>query len=243
MSLGNDAARGKGGPEMSQTALLVTHGSPSDPESQERALAALAEAVNAKLPGWHVASATLASEGRLEDEIARLGHPLIYPFFMAAGWFNGTVLPRRLAPFGLSPMIPFGIEPALPDVAAQRLEKTLNDQGWSARETALVVAAHGSARSNRSADAALGFSELMQARFGFREVRTGFVEQDPWLKPAVADVEQAVCLPFFATNAGHMLEDVPEALAEASFSGVVLPAFIDWPETVDLIAQSLQSAG
>jgi sirohydrochlorin ferrochelatase len=227
---------------MSQAALIVTHGSPSDPEGQERDLSDLAAKVAAQLPDWTVSSATLAAGTRLEEQVEALGRPLVYPFFMAAGWFTQTVLPKRLSGFGLSAMTPFGVEPALLNVAATRVEKTLVEQGWNARDTALIVAAHGSARSKQSANAARDFTAGMQAQFGFREVRTGFVEQDPRLEPTLDQAGQAICLPFFATNAGHMMEDVPDALAETKFAGVVLPAFIDWPETVDLIAQSLRAS-
>ena len=50
---------------------------------------------------------------------------------------------------------------------------------------------------------------------------------------------QAICLQYFALNAGHVLDDVPAALTAAGFEGPVLPPFIDWPETAALIAASL----
>jgi sirohydrochlorin ferrochelatase len=79
----------------------------------------------------------------------------------------------------------------------------------------------------------------LQGRFGFKEMRTGFVEQEPWLKPAAKDLGQAICLPFFALVAGHMLDDVPEALEEADFAGPVLASFIDWAGTAQVIATAL----
>ena len=75
-----------------RSAVIVAHGSPSDPESQEGALRALASSVEAHMDGWRIGSATLAAKGRLEAEIGDLGRPLIYPFFMARGWFTGQVL-------------------------------------------------------------------------------------------------------------------------------------------------------
>ena len=56
------------------------------------------------------------------------------------------------------------------------------------------------------------------------------------------DLGQAICLCYFALNAGHMLEDMPEALDTAAFTGPVLPAMIDWPQVPALIADSLKRA-
>lgn len=226
---------------MPQSALLVTHGSPSDVETQEAALAALAVRVAFYLPGWHVKSATLAAPERLEEKLGRMAAPLIYPYFMAQGYFTGRVLPKRLAPFGLSPMTPFGVDPALLTLVETRLARELAARDWQADETAVLVAAHGSAVSKRSADAAQDFATALQERMGFREIRTGFVEQEPYLEPAARDLGQAICLPFFALVAGHMLDDVPEALEQAGFEGAVLPSFIEWPETAEIIAQALRA--
>jgi sirohydrochlorin ferrochelatase len=139
-------------------------------------------------------------------------------------------------------MRPFGVDPALLDLVETQLRRCLHDQSWQAKDTSLLVAAHGSAVSKRSADAANDFAKALQNRFGFKEVRTGFVEQEPWLKPAAKDLGQAICLPFFALLAGHMLDDVPEALEEADFAGPVLASFIDWRGTAQIIAAALAAS-
>lgn len=84
-------------------ALIVTHGQPSDPGPAEAELAALAAAVGASLPGWHVGHATLAAPGALAAALAAAGPEigstggLVYPLFMAGGWFTQVHLPARLA--------------------------------------------------------------------------------------------------------------------------------------------------
>ncbi len=225
---------------MTKTALIVTHGSPSDAETQEQALADLAQKVAGFLPGWDIRSATLAAPGRFEEVLDAMDGPLVYPYFMAQGYFTGRVLPKRLADYGLSPMRPFGVDPALLDVVEARLVTCLRDKAWQADETALLVAAHGSAVSKRSADAANDFAAALQERLKFRDIRTGFVEEEPFLEPMAKGLGQAICLPFFALVAGHMIEDVPNALAAAGFDGPVLPSFIDWSETAQVIAQALR---
>ncbi|EPX87069.1 CbiX/SirB N-terminal domain-containing protein [Salipiger mucosus] len=220
-------------------ALLVAHGSPSDPEPQEVALAALAARVQDARPGWRIGSATLAADGSFDAAVTRLGRPLIYPFFMARGYFTGKVLTERAAPLGLSVLEPFGVSPELEVQAAEALRRVLHERGWAAGDTQLLVAAHGSAVSRTSASAARAFAEALQARLGFAGARSGYVEEQPWLRDAAQGLGQAICLPHFALRAGHMIEDVPEALEEAGFAGPVLPPFIDWPETPGIIAAAL----
>ena len=225
-----------------RSALIVAHGSPSDPDPQEAALQALAQAVAAHLPGWQVRGATLAAEGAFDAGVAALEAPLIYPFFMARGYFTGRVLAGKAEALGLRQMEPFGTEPALIPLAETALGEQLAARGWHAAETDLVVAAHGSAVSRTSAESARDFAAALQGRMGFAAARSGYVEEEPFLKDAARSSRQAICLCHFALNAGHMIDDVPEALAEAAFDGPVLPAFIDWPQTPQLIAESLRRA-
>ena len=76
---------------------------------------ALAAEVGARLSGWRVRGATLAAEGALGAALVGLTSPLIYPFFMAEGWFTHTALPRALGRVGASghQLRPFGADPGL----------------------------------------------------------------------------------------------------------------------------------
>ncbi|MDF1872513.1 CbiX/SirB N-terminal domain-containing protein [Vannielia sp.] len=221
------------------SALLVAHGSPSDPAGQEAALAALAAKVQALAPGWRVGAATLAAEGAFDRAVAQLGRPLIYPYFMAEGYFTRRVLAPKSAALSLTQAAPFGVEPALIGVAATRLAEVVAAQGWAASETQLLIAAHGSAVSKRSKDSAYAFAEALKNAVGFASANVGLIEEPPYLAEVAKGMGRAVCLPFFALSSGHIEQDVPEALANAGFCGPVLPPFIDWPETPALIARHL----
>lgn len=227
----------------SRSAVIVAHGSPSDPESQEIALRDLAARVEAHTDGWRIRGATLAAKGRLEAQISELGRPLIYPFFMARGWFTGQVLAKKAREYGLRMLEPFGVEPGLVGCAQTELRAQLARNGWAAAETALVVAAHGSAISRTSADSAYSFAKALHAGLGFTATRTGFIEQPPFLKDVAQGLGQAICLPYFAQQSGHMEDDVPGALAAAGFDGPVLPPFIAWADTPELIAASIARQG
>jgi len=85
-------------------ALIVAHGQPSDPDPAEAALARLAAEVAARLPaGWQVDSATLAAPAALEAALTRGGGAplLIYPMFIADGWFTQVNLPARIRAAGI----------------------------------------------------------------------------------------------------------------------------------------------
>lgn len=216
-----------------QEALLVAHGSPADPAPQEAVMMALAVRVAMWLPGWRVRGTTLASPGALEAALERMQAPLIYPFFMAEGWFTGVNLPRRLKAAGKSDLVqlaPFGTDPGLPDLMAAA----------AGTGAGLLIAAHGSKVSKTSSDTTYRMVEKLRAAALFREVRAGFVEEAPFLEDAAKDMGAGVCLPFFALSAGHVAGDVPEALEKAGFEGVLLPPIGEDIGVARLIAAALE---
>lgn len=220
-------------------AVLVAHGAPSDPMPQERALEALAARVQAHLPDWRIEGATLAHEGALEEKLARLEAPLIYPFFMARGWFTGTELPRRLGLIGkadLPQLNPFGTDPDLPELVAQIATEGLTGP---LTHDSLILVGHGSKVSRRSADSTYAMAEALRARTGFGTILCAFVEEAPFLRDVAATAPQATCLPFFALRAGHVEGDLPEALDAARFTGRRLAPVGEHPRTAALIARAL----
>lgn len=223
-------------------ALIVAHGSPADPAPQEAALQTLAAGVAARLPGWRVEGATLAAEGALEAALGRLTSPVIYPFFMAEGFFTRTLLPRRLTAAGaghLRRLPAFGHAAGLDDLCARvALEAVEGDP----RRSTLLLAAHGSQVARASANGARAMAARIAHLAPFGRVLTGFVEEAPFLWQAARGLGPAVCLPFFALRAGHVVEDVPQMLAAAGFRGTLLPAIGEHAEVPALIARALQSA-
>ncbi|APG47602.1 CbiX/SirB N-terminal domain-containing protein [Phaeobacter porticola] len=226
-------------------AVITAHGQPSDPEPQEIALADLAVAVAERLPDWDIRSATLASPGRLE-QMTEPG-ALIYPFFMARGWFTGTVLPRRLQGHTAHVLMPFGLDPNLPQLACDALEVACKARGWSLAETRILLAAHGSARGPKAAEAAESFATDMRQRLPGTYLATGYVEEDPRIADTARLFEAkaprlpSLCLPFFAQAGEHVRDDIPEALNEAHFTGETLPVLGALPRVPQLIANALMT--
>jgi sirohydrochlorin ferrochelatase len=228
----------------SPAAILVAHGFPSDPAPQEAVLQALAGRVAGHLPGWTVRGATLAAPGALESALSGLEAPLIYPFFMAEGWFTGTELPRRLTQAGATvrQLPPFGVASALPLLCQRIVADALQVQGWQAADTTLLLAAHGSQRSRTSANSTFAMADRLRAGMGLRDITCGFVEEAPFLADAASGLSQAICLPFFALRAGHVIEDIPEALDTAGFTGALLPPLGEDDGVPALIADTLRTS-
>ena len=221
-------------------AVIVSHGQPGDPAPQQQAIEALAARVARHDPGLPVRGATLALPGALAA--ACTGDCVVYPMFMAEGWFTATELPRRLAEVGAAGARitrPFGTDPALPQLIVKLVHEAAAARGWRLADTTLLLAAHGSQRSQASFDITEAMARLLAPQFG--AVVTGYVEQAPRIADAAAGLRQAVCLPMFALEAQHVLEDLPEALDAAGFAGVRLPPLGLAPEVPVLIAAALRA--
>ncbi|SOC07753.1 sirohydrochlorin ferrochelatase [Rhodobacter sp. JA431] len=214
--------------------LIVAHGFPSDPEPAQAALETLATKVEALLPDAKVGAATLACTGALREAVAAQPDALIYPFFMAEGWFTKVQLPRRLAELDHSAEIlpPFGREPALPDLIGQ----TLKDAGPE-----VILVAHGSQVSRSSHDMTVELARTLAPRLPKQHLRLAFLEEMPHLREVAAHYRAATCLPLFVLRGGHVAQDVPQALEEAGFSGTLLPALGELEDVPALIAESLRA--
>ena len=218
-------------------ALIVSHGQPSDPDAAEADLAALAARVAALLPGWQVGAATLAKPGALAQAV-RGGPGLVYPMFMAGGWFTAEELPRRLAATGAEGwqvLVPFGEDDAVQDLCV-----TLVREALPGGQGAVLLAAHGSGRSTAPAEVALAMAARLRAA-GIGRAEAYFIEHAPMISTARGFGPGSVCLPFFAAAGGHVVKDLPKALAEAEFQGRLLPALGLDRRVPELISKALLS--
>ncbi|MEE2860005.1 MAG: DUF4202 family protein [Pseudomonadota bacterium] len=219
-------------------AVIVSHGQPGDPEPQQAAIEALAAEVARHDPGLEVLGATLAMPGALARTCR--SDCVVYPMFMAEGWFTGTELPRRLTEAGAPGahiMRPFGTDPGLPDLILEKVRQAADAQGWTLDEVTLLLSAHGSQRSQASFQITTALAERLSPHFA--RVVTGFVEQEPFIADAARGLDRAISLPLFALRAEHVLEDLPEALDKAGFAGPRLDPVGLAPEVPAMIARSI----
>ena len=231
---------------MTRSALIVAHGQPSAPEPPEAEMAVIARQVAAHLPGWSVSSATLAAPNALRNALQDTAEPIVFPFFMADGWFIRTALPRRLAEAGAPAarvLTPFGLLPETALLAANVLQDALTVRNWRADETALILAAHGSGRSPYPADAARALQSAIATHLRFAESRLGFIEEAPELVEVAEDAgTPALCLPLFVARWGHVEDDIPAALRAAGFRGATLPPLGTDARVPALIARAIAAA-
>ncbi len=232
---------------MPRPLLVAAHGQPSDPAPAEADLARLGAAVALALPGRHVATATLATPGRLEAMAAALPGAAVFPFFMADGWFTRTLLPRRLAASapGPAPAIlpPFGILPATVTLAVRILAAAAAGAGWDSRGTTAVLAAHGSGKSRAPAAAAEAVRDAVAAALPLAALRLGYIEEEPRLADALAcSGDRAILLPLFVQRWGHVADDIPAAVRAAGFAGRVLDPIGTHPDVPAIIAAAVRAA-
>lgn len=221
-----------------QNALIISHGQPSDPDPAEAALAALAAAVQSHLPGWHVGSATLAKPGALAAAVAGRESGVVYPMFMAGGWFPKTELPRRMAEVGAggwTHLAPFGLDPQVQALALTLAAEAVERLALLRQDTEILLAAHGSFRSPAPSEVANAMAAGLKAA-GFARAEAYFIDQEPRIATAKGFDTHALCLPFFAAEGGHVIDDLPAALTEAGFAGTVLPPLGLDPRVPALIA-------
>ncbi len=228
---------------MTRTALIVSHGQPSDPDFAENALRLLARRVAEHLPDWEVLSVTLAKPGALAAAVAGRVEGLVYPMFMAGGWFPTTELPRRMAEAGAvnwGYLPPFGVDQRVQALARAVVLEAAEGAGQAVSATSVLVAAHGSSRSSAPSQVAHGLAAQLK-RTGFARAEAFFIDQAPQISNAGGFGADAICLPFFAAEGGHVTDDLPGALAAARFGGRVLqPLGLD-ARVPGLIAAALRA--
>ena len=226
------------------SALIVAHGQPSKPAPAEAALQKLAQRVNQHLPDWQISSATMAAQGALQQARSQQPDALIYPLFMADGWFTGTALPERLTDDDRNRLLPpLGLDQRLPALALEVLKQRLVAMDWQMEDTCLIIAAHGGQTSKNPAKAARKFADAVGRISDFADIRLGFIEEQPSLTSVAKDAgTRAICLPFFAANGWHVRRDLAAALRTAEFQGETLEAIGVAEQVPALIAQSLTQA-
>ena len=226
-----------------QSALIVAHGQPSDPEPAGLELALLASKVAAELPGWQVGSATLAEAGALDAALSDTGPGvLVYPMFMAGGWFTTENLPMRLRASGArdAQVLPaFGVDPAVQALCVQIAREAAAAGGIAFEALEILLAAHGSGRSQSPALVARQMARLLRDA-GCARAEAYFIDQTPKIADAPEFGPTAFCLPFFAARGGHVVDDLPAALAQSGFAGPVLPPLGLDARVPGLIADALR---
>lgn len=238
-------------PSTLAAAVIVAHGERGGAFSNA-ILKGHAEAATAELPEIAIAAGVLSGEPTLESALAAVasqtaGPILIYPFFMAPGYFVNVKIPKRIADVGLSErcrvLPPLGMAADIPAIIKTRALQAATELGAAATDSRLILVGHGSKVARASAEATDAVAACLRELGGFAHVATAFLEEAPFLENEVlADTRPTVVVGFFNGDGLHAAEDVPEAIGK--FDGAItytgpVGAF---PEMTALIAQSIRSA-
>lgn len=184
----------------------------------------------------HVGAGVLKGEPSLESALqdahrSDAGAIVVYPFFMADGYFVRNVLADRIAAAESAARCrctaPLGLDPDLPGVMLAEASSRAAASGFEAAACRLLVVGHGSRLGPASADATRRAAQrIATMRPGFATVETAFLEEAPFLDEALAaTATPTVVSGFFSGDGLHAGEDVPEAIrqsgARAVYSGAV----------------------
>lgn len=224
-----------------RNAIIIALGQPSDPTPHDATMHAMAKAVAKLLPGWTIRGATLESPGSVATAAEGLGAPLVYPLFLANGYFMANVLPKRLARLvpGATILPPLGADAAFRPLVVATLATAAREAGYEHEHTNVLLAAHGSEMFPASRLSSQQLASDVASQTAFKSVTVGFIEEHPFIEEAARGLAQAICLPLFALSASHAAIDVPTALVGASFQGLILPPIGMHPDVPALIAHAL----
>jgi sirohydrochlorin ferrochelatase len=172
---------------------------------------------------------------------------LVYPLFMADGYFTATVLPDRIRAAGFESatriLAPLGLDRGVADLMQADALETSRQAGYDPRASRLLVVGHGSkfgpASARTTRDAAAGI-----ARAGsFASVATAFLEEPPFLKAELGRLQTpTVVAGFFFGDGMHAGEDIPAAIEEIRAHAVYSGPIGQSAGIPSLIAASLLAA-
>lgn len=160
-----------------------------------------------------------ALTGALDSDPRRL---IVFPFFMADGYFVKSVLAQRLTAF--SPKIPYlvcsplGLNGNLIPLIASQSEEAASNAQISAQEARLLLVGHGSKHGPASANATRAAAKRLSDQFGdrFSEIDVAFLEEAPFLNDQIqAGIRPTIVCGFFNGDGLHAGQDVPDAVHDA----------------------------
>lgn len=231
--------------------ILVGHGDRGANPSRNEALAKHAQALTAEEQFHHVTHGVLKGTPSLETALLQALRTkpaalVIYPFFMAEGYFVKSVLPERIADVDIGcPILicpPLGLNPRLPILIAQAACDASQQANIVTETARLLVVGHGSkigpasAQSTRYVADAVRLSKIAP----FAEIDVAFLEEEPFLEAQLTHSQRPTLVSGFFNGDGlHAGEDVPNAIAATNASAIYAGPIGQHDEISDLIKTSI----
>jgi sirohydrochlorin ferrochelatase len=177
---------------------------------------------------------------------------LVYPLFLADGYFNRVRLPQLIAAAQAPPAMqrrirvlpPLGLDPALADIVAGRADAVAVGAGFAASLATLVLLAHGTPRDPASRLATHAMADRLGASGRFAAIRPAFLEEPPSLADVLADAAgPAVVVGLFTGEGLHGGGDVPQLVDEIARADVVFAGNVGtFTEIIDVVAAAVRDA-
>ena len=211
--------------------LLAAHGARRDPAANAR-VRDLAAALHSRgaadevVAGFHQGEPGFtAALGELTAE-----RVLVLPLFTSEGYYTEQVLPEALAhsarfqDLTLRQAAPVGVHPELAALVAARILTVVTAERLERAETSVLLVGHGTLRNPKSRLATFRLAERLISRGDAEEVVCGFLDDEPSIETAIAQVRNraVVVVPFLIGGGGHVLEDLPRRLGTARDRRIVL---------------------
>ena len=233
--------------------LIAAHGGRDTGGQSNEAIFALADNVATLLGDVPVGVGFIGGNPALDAAIELLAAPniIVYPLFMADGYFGSTVLNRVLEGAGrmrqrgsMTILPPLGLDPALADLMAAEAATAVTLQGTPVDRVTLVLLAHGSKHSRSSASAAEQAATQVRAHRLFADVRVSFLDEPPSLEKAVAKIRGPVAVVGLFTGEGlHGGHDVMRLMAQLERKDVIYVGNVgSFPGLEKLIAAAVDNA-
>lgn len=237
-------------PGFEVAAVLASHGDRAGSD-RNSSLLAHAQAVRALTGLATVTAGVLKGEPAIEAALraaqaAGAGVIVVYPLFMAEGYFARTVLAERIRAAGLEAasrvLAPLGLDPGLPLLMLDDALDTARAGGIDPAGARLLVVGHGSKFGPASAEATVRAGEALRAAGRFGTVATAFLEEAPFLADALTGGQgPTVVSGFFYGDGMHAGEDVPGAIREARSDAVYAGSVGGSKRIASLIAAAIRA--
>ena len=209
--------------QSSKGVLIVAHGERGGNLNNARLLE-LADEVRQRLGNVEVEAGVLRGSPSIADAWANMSSDerVIYPFFMADGFFCNRILPKKVseaigeggAAFEMLP--PFGVSDWLSDGIAAALLREMDGLGLTHQRPPLLIVAHGASVDRQSSNRAHELADRLKETGYFGPVSVGFLDEAPYIRDMVADLApNTLVLPHFNGLGSHSVDDMAKYKARA----------------------------
>lgn len=201
--------------------LLVAHGERGGRLDNARLLE-LADEIRSNLGNVEVEAGVLRGTPSIQDAWQNLTAPnrLVYPFFMADGYFCNRILPKKIAEAvgeaanDLKMLPPFGVSEWIAEGITGALLRELQSIGRAGERAPLMIVAHGASVDKQSSTRARELADALRRTGNFGAVSCSFLDEAPHVEDVIETLlPNSLVLPHFNGLGSHSVDDMAE-LAE-----------------------------